>query len=251
MMKIKTLLRKKKQPVSQTGPERPFLYGHNAPIAPTAWDSEQAFRNGYHAPVSPIGWPIHNPDSFPRPQFEAIPAELEAVAGRTPVPIYVLSRDDLSSGPSERQQSIRSVSVREETDRRMAAEWQAQTTAEESREQRMHNASTQNIRRLRGLIREKYRLDVYVWNKRGVQKAMRPTIKQEAWKSDAILQEILFIVNAWREDQFAADGAWELANKIKDMLTESEDQHLLWRDVEPWDEKRLRRLSEDSDQWNS
>lgn len=111
----------------------------------------------------------------------------------------------------------------------------AEQRAEKRIAERKDNASTPNIRRLRQLIREKYRLDVYVWNKRSVQRAMRPRIQEHATRADAILQEISFIVNEWDKDAFDDPEEWKLAKKIKDGLMKGGSQHLLWGDLPAWE----------------
>lgn len=103
---------------------------------------------------------------------------------------------------------------------------------------RIRQISSTSIRELRWLIRDKYRRDVYVWSKRGVQVAMRPTILAEAKRSDALLSTILAIVKTWDRDSFEAEE-WRLAKKIKDNPVKSEDRYVLWKDSPPWDPKRL------------
>ena len=100
---------------------------------------------------------------------------------------------------------------------------------------RERNASRQTVRKLRELIRERYRLDVYVWSKRKVAKGNRKVIMVQCRKSDAILQEIYFIVNAWEEDLFDPED-WKVAKKIKEGLSQ-QDQHAVWGDLPPWDRK--------------
>ena len=116
----------------------------------------------------------------------------------------------------------------------LIAEQKERAEAEERRYKRDQNASVGCVRHLRGLMREKYRLDIYVWSMREVQKADREIIEKDCAKADAILQEIYFIVNAWEEDQFEPEE-WKIANKIKDNLTVNASKHAIWGDLPPWD----------------
>lgn len=94
-------------------------------------------------------------------------------------------------------------------------------------------ASKDTVRRLRELIRERYRLDIYIWSKRKVKRANRKIIEVKCEKSDAILQEIYFIVEAWEEDLFEPED-WKVARKIKESILQK-DQHAIWGDIPPWD----------------
>ena len=99
---------------------------------------------------------------------------------------------------------------------------------------RQQIASTESVRRLRDLVRQRYQQDIYIWSKRGVQRADRKLIQKECEKADRILGEIYFIVDAWEEDQFEKRDEWYLAKAIKDSLSHR-DQHATWGDVPPWD----------------
>lgn len=76
---------------------------------------------------------------------------------------------------------------------------------EERRAKQVYNASPEGVRYLRGLIREKYRLDIYVWNKRKVQRANRKLIMRDCLKADGILREIYSIVNTWDQSCFETE----------------------------------------------
>ncbi|KAK4504279.1 hypothetical protein PRZ48_005195 [Zasmidium cellare] len=179
--------------------------------------------------------PSHNPATVLEVVTNAAPAELEArraaiVAGRviesheyTPEPCH---NEATPNPPSHNPNHYQPIE-----------RWNA-PRADGTNDRSRHKASAESIRELRWLIREKYRLDVYVWSKRGVQKAMRPIILRAAKKSDALLLTILAIVKTWLEDLFDAEE-WRLARKIKEGIIKSEGQYVLWKDSPPWDPKRL------------
>jgi hypothetical protein len=106
---------------------------------------------------------------------------------------------------------------------------------EEERKKRLEmqrDASRESVRKVRRLIRNRYRLDLYVWNMRDVLKANRPLILKSCEKSDRILQHIYFIVNSWEREAFD-EREWEVARTIKDILSHTE-RHAVWGDQPPW-----------------
>lgn len=106
-----------------------------------------------------------------------------------------------------------------------------------ARELRQQSASTQTIRQLRDLIREKHRLDHYVWNKRGVLSADRPIIMEDCGRADVALKQIYDIVGAWGPDQFRDQEEWLVAKRIKDSINRQRerDQHPDWCSIPPWE----------------
>lgn len=116
------------------------------------------------------------------------------------------------------RQRIEEATVRHAQQINQGIEEQRQRAeAEERKIKQVQNASAENVRYLRGLIREKYRLDIYVWSKRKVQKANRKLIMKDCLKADAILQEIYFIVNAWDEKFFEPEVSF-LAKGIHSLV---------------------------------
>ncbi|PPJ50337.1 hypothetical protein CBER1_05919 [Cercospora berteroae] len=95
-----------------------------------------------------------------------------------------------------------------------------------------NTASSQSVCRLRSLIREKYALDVEVWDKRDVQQAVRPYLMEKARRSGEILREILNIVSAWDERDFES-AEWMLALQIKSTLLPA-SKHQFWEKSPPW-----------------
>lgn len=114
--------------------------------------------------------------------------------------------------------------------------------AERRNLERQQNASTDNVRRLRELIRERYALDLYVWEKRNVRRANRKKIEPKCKKADSILQEIYFIVNTWEEDLFDKEE-WEMVKRIKAGLSAKQQENgesgepAIWGDLPPWDRR--------------
>lgn len=95
------------------------------------------------------------------------------------------------------------------------------------------DASRESVRKVRQLIRERYQLDLYVWQKRGVLSANRPMVMESCVKADKILQQIYFIVNSWEQDAFEPKE-WDVAKTIKEHLSH-EDRHAIWQTLPPWE----------------
>ena len=108
--------------------------------------------------------------------------------------------------------------------------------------ERRRNASADNVRHLRELIRERYALDLYIWEHRSVLKAVRRKVEPVCKKADAILQEIYFIVNAWDEDLFD-EQEWQTVKRIKARLSTKPQENgesgdpAIWGDLAPWDRR--------------
>ena len=146
--------------------------------------------------------------------------------------------------PRQQPQPQRIIIANEETISRARQANDITTQRNEERRilERRRNASADNVRRLRALIRERYALDLYVWEKRNVPKASRKRIEPSCKKADAILQEIYFIVNDWDEDLFD-DQEWQIVKRIKAGLSTRpmEDgesgEPAIWGDLAPWDRR--------------
>ncbi|KAJ9653454.1 hypothetical protein H2198_007350 [Neophaeococcomyces mojaviensis] len=114
--------------------------------------------------------------------------------------------------------------------------------AQENELERERNASAENVRRLRELIRQKYALDLYVWQKRNVAKANRKKILPKCEEADRIYQEIIWIVNAWSEHQFDAEE-WMMVRKIqtallcKQLPNGESNEPAYWDNLKPWERR--------------
>lgn len=184
-------------------------------------------------------WTSQRPVAVPRVVPEPGPAELEA--RRTAiVPGRVIESNEYALEPGQRgiEPPVLNPTTYHIVNNHPALASRDTTRGDQTDERRIRQTSITSIRELRGLIREKYRRDVYVWSKRGVQVAMRPVILAEAKKSDALLSTILAIVKTWDKEAFEPEE-WRLAHKIKENLIKSEDQYVLWKHSPPWDPKRL------------
>ncbi|KAF2117304.1 hypothetical protein BDV96DRAFT_23797 [Lophiotrema nucula] len=65
---------------------------------------------------------------------------------------------------------------------------------------RISQASPATLRDLRELIRKRYKLDIDIWSLRGVRVPDRPVVKEKMEQSDAILDEILAMVETWGDN---------------------------------------------------
>lgn len=103
---------------------------------------------------------------------------------------------------------------------------------DEVQQRRLLNSSTDYIRRVRELIRQKYALDVYVWSMRDTLESNRELIMESGKQSDDILNEIYTIVSGWERDLFKADE-WMVVKEIRAgvMRCTKEDP---WQAVPPW-----------------
>ena len=145
--------------------------------------------------------------------------------------------------PRQQPQPQRNIIADEEISRaRQANDITAQRNEERRILERRRNASADNVRRLRALIRERYALDLYVWEKRNVPKASRKRIEPSCKKADTILQEIYFIVNDWDEDLFD-EQEWQVVKRIKaglftrPMENGESGEPAIWGDLAPWDRR--------------
>jgi hypothetical protein len=133
---------------------------------------------------------------------------------------------------AEQEQHRRQALEREARDRR-----NQEAEREQRKLERQQNAGLANIAELRTLIREKYRLDVWIWSQRRigkVQKANRKIILVECKKADDLMKRIYAVVQGWEEDLFPDKDEWIIAESIKRLLLRKE-QHVVWCETPPWD----------------
>jgi hypothetical protein len=130
---------------------------------------------------------------------------------------------------------------REATRRRHEiAEQERERQDSERREQeekaaRMRMVSPETLRELRELLRTRYELDIKIWNLRKVRKPDRPVVEEKMERSDAVLGEIMNIIQAWdgSESSWTA-GEWEQAQEIISRI-EAEGKRE-WAGNPPWEE---------------
>ena len=174
------------------------------------------------------------------------PAELEASREKPPVSVPIRQPQPRYYQHIEQQQRTDVTDeemmsqARQEND--IIAKRNEEKRAEKRILERKRNASADNVRRLRELIRERYALDVYLWKKRGVPRASRKRIEPKCKKADAILQEIYWIVNEWDEELFDKHE-WQVAKRIKEGLPKrlldngDSGEPAIWGDLAPWDRR--------------
>ena len=171
---------------------------------------------------------IPMPAAVNAPPYE-LEAERRSTAARERAQ-YLYDEEQRRLKAQQKQQQNEQLAI--EQNRRLQ-ERKEQAEAEKQIRERQQNASAESVRRLRGLIRERYRLDLYVWSKRNVQKANQKIIVEDCAKADTILQEIYFIVGSWEQDLFDPEE-WKTARKIKESLLRP-NIHAVWTSVPPWD----------------
>ncbi|KAF2823206.1 actin-like ATPase domain-containing protein [Ophiobolus disseminans] len=107
---------------------------------------------------------------------------------------------------------------------------------EQDRLNKMKEASQETLRDLRELIRERYELDVKIWSRRGARRPNRPLVETMMLKSDAIMEEILMMVEVWGD---SPDGNWtkEEWNNVEIIRKKlREGGHRVWKDNPPWND---------------
>jgi hypothetical protein len=119
-------------------------------------------------------------------------------------------------------------------------EREARAREEERRDRKMvrlRMTTPEALRSLRELIRRKYELDMAIWADRKVRRPDRPFVVANMDQADAVLEEILMIVQTWGEDNKDntwKDHEWPLAHEVFSKL--HEDGKRWWRDNPPWEE---------------
>jgi hypothetical protein len=127
-----------------------------------------------------------------------------------------------------------------ETRRRMEKE--AEERDEHYRRQRFNNvrnASPETLRSLRELIRERYQLDVEIWNLRGVRKPDQPLVTVKMQKADDLLEEIMTKVSVWTDNASGhwTDEEWDKVKEIQARLRSPGKR--IWAANPPWADKTL------------
>ncbi|KAH7073279.1 hypothetical protein FB567DRAFT_537431 [Paraphoma chrysanthemicola] len=139
----------------------------------------------------------------------------------------------------ERQRAAEESRLRaqenEERKRRIIQEKQiADRKLEEEKRLRIKQASSETLRDLRELIRDRYELDVKIWGLRGARKPDHPIVQKKMVKSDAVMEEILHMVSLWGDN---SDNNWNPVEweKVNIIRTKLEDGgHRVWANDPPW-----------------
>jgi len=132
----------------------------------------------------------------------------------------------------ERRRQKAEDDAKEAKRQRKLREENARLREEQERQDWLRRNAPENLRELRELIREKYALDVHIWNNRRVRKPVRPEIEKKMEKADAILKQIHEIVRSWEPSDQWDTGEWELAVEIREKLLEGGKRK--WSENPPW-----------------
>ena len=99
--------------------------------------------------------------------------------------------------------------------------------------EQQRKASKESVRQLRELVRQRYRLDLSIWNEKDVLEADRELVLKDCHRADEILQHIYAIVSDWQEMLFDKED-WKVAQQIKDGLL-GDELHVRWGQTPPWE----------------
>ncbi|ORY13861.1 hypothetical protein BCR34DRAFT_253151 [Clohesyomyces aquaticus] len=125
-----------------------------------------------------------------------------------------LAREDLERQAAE-QRVIEYEKARLEAER---LDREARIRAE--KHSRIKAASPETLRDLRELIRDKYQLDLEIWELRNARRPDRWIVDVKMEKADAVVSEIMAMVVVWerREDGDWNDDEWERVQEIRERL---------------------------------
>lgn len=238
--------------------EQPYLchgqYALPQSAAQAVWTSQPIYRKPlmnqsnvqYIAPFTPDQVGPRQPDHH---QDQSHPQELPGTRGRwASESEQNMSRDEyLRQQKKEHYQSHLKEAERKS---RLIAERHQKAEAERLALERQRNSSKESVRQLRELVRERYRLDLYIWSERDVLPADRELVMRDCQRADDRLRRIYTIVSCWDEEFFAKKD-WDAAKKIKEgiLAAKAEGGHLLWAQKPPWEyESDRESLSDDG--WN-
>lgn len=183
--------------------------------------------------VAPPYSPNHvgRPQTRPTPEGVLVPELDGAKAQSTDDNQQTLYWDEQQRQALDKYHRDNVERVKQES--KLKREEEKRLEAEKQRQERKRDASRESVRRVRQLIRDRYRLDLYVWNNRDVQRADRDIMMEHCIRADKALQQIYYCVNSWDSEDFTPEE-WEVAKTIKELLSHQE-RHAIWQDVPPWD----------------
>jgi len=96
----------------------------------------------------------------------------------------------------------------------------------------------EEIRNLCELIRQRYALDVEIWDLRHVKRRDRDLVEDKMRRSDAMLQKIYGTVCGWdNPEAFESQKDWDKLQQIKIRI--EEDGKRFWTANPPWDDQVL------------
>ncbi|KAF3050007.1 hypothetical protein E8E11_009842 [Didymella keratinophila] len=98
--------------------------------------------------------------------------------------------------------------------------------------------TAESMRKLRGLIRDRYALDIDIWSKRNLKRFQRDTVMADMVKSDAALVRIRRLLEDWDNSQyFERPEQHAKFREIKGRLMTGEKR--LWASQPPWMQSQL------------
>ena len=123
----------------------------------------------------------------------------------------------------------------EERRRREIEDIQRKEDLARDMQDRVRKCSSPSIRDLRALLREKYKLDHQIWDKRNVLRVNQKIVLKDCERADNILRSIYTIIDAWEANMFTREE-WSVAQQIKESLVEQRSQqaHVWWCALPPW-----------------
>jgi hypothetical protein len=153
-----------------------------------------------------------------------------------------IARIEAQQQQSERERSQREAEERElrrvereNAERQLEMEMQAEYDRRRLLEQGHRTSTPDALRNLRELIRTRYELDMEIYRMRHVRGPDRPLVLQKMQRADALLAEILAIVNTWEQNPETWDKReWELAVDIRNRLLA--DNKRKWANNPPWND---------------
>lgn len=95
----------------------------------------------------------------------------------------------------------------------------------------------EDIRNLCELIRQRYALDVEIWDLRHVKRRDRHLVEDKMRRSDAMLRKIYRTVCEWDNPKAFESEDWDKLQQIKIRI--EEDGKRIWATNPPWDDQIL------------
>lgn len=113
--------------------------------------------------------------------------------------------------------------------------WEELRRMRQERYENMRQSSPEAMRDLRELIRIRHELDIKIWNLRHVRRPNRPIVQGHMEKADAIMEEILDMMELWGDnsDHRWTLEEWEKIEVIRDRIREG--GYRRWAENPPWE----------------
>lgn len=105
---------------------------------------------------------------------------------------------------------------------------------EQESQKKLREASAETLRDLRELIRSRYEMDVTIWSLRNARRPDKPIVHGHMDKADAIMDEILLMIEAWGDN---SDGRWNEEEWAKVEIIRKKVRtggYRTWTDNPPW-----------------